>query len=161
MCDNVFYRVLLSEEHLKNWRIKHFHSYHHFVPGEWSKIWNDSGSTSPEDYPLKVFEGVFTRNAVISFLNYSPTHSPADQWSAVELKLSSELSGVCAFDNPIDALLHYGQNSVFGKNGFDRYVVVNGSILCEAPEDKGYVITVENIIEEFLTAIAFKAKYIK
>jgi len=152
-----FYRTLFTPEHLDNWKRGYYYSTHAIVPGEWVEVYFDKQSTNIEDYPLVFEKNVFTLKGLKAFLEFVPKYKRTEQWTNEDLVLVGELDGVCAFDNPQDAY-NYGHESITGKIGKELYVDFIGEIVCPAPENNGFVVSVLSDFSIYNT-IDFVKKY--
>ena len=153
----IFYRTLISREHYDNWKRGYYYSTHAKVPGSWIEIYSKTKSTNIKDYPLTFERDVFTEKGLRAFFELTPKYKQAERWSNNDLLLVGELDGVCAFDNPRDAY-KYGQESIIGKIGKELYVDFVGEIVCPAPENNGFVVSVLSDIHLY-NRITFVNKY--
>src|SRR4051794_15388801 len=121
----IFYRVLTPDcggvpGTITRWHEWKFTSTHSCAPGHWVKIWSETKSLAPENYPLNWNGCTYTPEARTAFLRLAPTHKPADCWPDDELNRVGEYEGVSAYDN-VGQTLKYGGGAP-GK----QYVVFEG-----------------------------------
>lgn len=163
MNNNIYFRALCSTKHVSEWRSRSFNSYHHTLPGIWQDAYYRSGCREFNCFPLRFMEGntevEYTESARFQFLKYASKYKSSEKWLPEQIKLSSELNGICAFDNEKDAY-DYGSNSLAGRQESDLYVVFKGEEICTLPENNGYVVKVVEIIDDIIASDFFKSKYL-
>lgn len=163
MNEKIYFRTLCTPAHFSEWRSKNFNSYHHASPSLWVDLYHNCGYREESCFPLRFFmdggkEVEYTEKARTEFLSCAAEHGNSI-WPSDCLKKSSELNGICAFDNPKD-VYNYGSESDFAKHGLDVYVVFKGVEICSDPENNGYVVKVLEIIHNEMRSGDFKALYL-
>lgn len=144
--DNIYYRVLYTDDHIKKHYERKYSSSYMTISGEWSdNFWKD-GFRAIEEYNLECFEGTFTKSAREYFIEIAKTKSsPHDEWSKNEKILATEIVGVYAFNNPQDTL-DFGFGPHSNKN---IYVQFEGKYLRDAVEDNGVQVIMIKILGEW------------
>jgi hypothetical protein len=152
----VYYRALITPDHLRRWTSREFTSFHHIEPPEWCTVWNQRRSTNIQDYCLDSVIGVFTNAARESFIRLVQEKPEHSTWTPDERRSVSELAGVCAFESPV-AAWEYGL--IEGEADWRLLVEFGGRKICPAPENGSVVAEVINPIGSPMRADNFRAKY--
>lgn len=144
--DNIYYRVLYSEAHLKKHYERKYSSSYMTIPGEWSDNYWKYELRELEEYNLECFEGTFTENARKHYIKIANTKSSQhDKLSWNETMLATEIVGVYAFNNP-QATVNFGFGPHSNKN---IYVQFEGEYIRDAVDDHGVQAKVIKILGEW------------
>jgi hypothetical protein len=152
---DLFYRVNYSTEHLRDWAEGRRTSFHHATDGDWMRIWTSTGSSSENDYPLCTPTAVYTPGAREHFLKTAKRENTVTGWDRSDVKLASELAGICAFDSP-EALVAW-----FTETRFPSQVVeFRGRYVCAAPDGDGAVVAqVNEVLRIWTQYSAFRSSF--
>lgn len=141
-----YYRALSTPDHLRSWYNGIRNSFYNSTAGEWIKKWDETKSENKDEYSLNCYEATFTEKALENFIKYSKIYKSNQTWNTQDLLSASEVDGIYAFDNPLDAY-NYGKDSPFGENNI--YVEFDGEELGPAPENNGFRVKVIEITWEW------------
>lgn len=144
--DNIYYRVLYSEDHIKKHFERKYSSSYMAIPGEWSDNYWKYELRELEVYNLECFEGTFTENARKHYLEIANTKSSQhDKLSKNETILATEIVGVYAFNNP-QATVNFG----FGPHSNNNiYVQFEGEYIRDSVDDHGVQAKIIKILGEW------------
>ena len=146
------YRVLYSKKHLDCWNHDPVaNSSHHHPPCQWIDRWDkhdkNSNAVSEANYTLECNEFgkkvMFTAGARTVFLAAPHKFTPEfirENWDTKEIYEVGELDGVCAFTSPKACLEWIANDPTKKKLAHSyKYVVFEGNVVSEAPENNGMV----------------------
>lgn len=109
----LYYRLLYSSAHFRDWQDGHFHSYHYSVPGEWMELYYKGIQREPGGVPLDLDSGRHTQAAKNAFLELAKEYKRGEIWTEEHRKRVSQLDGVCAFTD-LDSVDQYARGTLYG-----------------------------------------------
>ena len=149
----IYYRALLTQEHVDSWNAKVYKSFHPYTPGDWIDLWYKQGSRNKDQYSLTVGDAIFSADALNAFHELAGKYEAGQRWDPRDEMRVSELAGLCAFETAA-AAYEYGSDGPYDS----LYVTFDGIYLCPAPEDGGVVAEVIRPLSSPLTGDVFKKR---
>ncbi len=109
MTPTVYFRSLFSEPHIQAWEERQFTSFHHDeIPKEWLGALKD-GKQDRADYRLVTTNGLYLPSARDTyFQNCVEQRLDWHELDEERKKVTTELCGVCAYENPAGAYWYGG-----------------------------------------------------
>jgi hypothetical protein len=164
MISDIFYRVLHSPPHIREWRQHIYNSLSHMneIPDKWIDIWTRSLSTNVSDYPCDCSipgkERIYTIASIEYFIQTAGVNSDFYNWTD-EMRKSIRLDGVNCFRIQNDAY-NYSEDIPYP---LILFVVFEGEYVCKIPESNprssACLARVINVLYE-LDKESFLRKYI-
>ena len=99
------------------------------------RTWESTHSSCLDDYPLTTSIGTYTPGARLHFLKTVERLQSVSGWDESDVKLSSELAGLCSFDSAA-ALAEWFIPTPFRS----EVIEFQGEYVCQAPDGEGAVV---------------------
>jgi hypothetical protein len=136
---DIFYRVLYTPPHRRDWIEGYYHS-RHGIPYDWFERWERLSSTVPKDYLPDCNGGYYSEKALKVFLK-AAGEGRIKNLTEAEGNAICEQAGVSAFNSAEGAFNYLISESPAWKNNLDEYVEFYGKKLADdLVEGKGAVI---------------------